>query len=102
MSVLKGRVSFGTRPRDEEIEGLIMWMLFGGAGVLTILLVFCCILKHCKESERDKYVNHDNNFYWSETSINTEQCKEGKNIQVSASNNAIVTRALHEVIPSAK
>ena len=77
MSVLKGRVSFGTRPRDEEIEELIIWILAGGVGVGAIILAFCCITKNCQKVERNDPVNCKSDFYWSEPPKYVKNCQEG-------------------------
>ena len=77
MSVLKGKVSFGTRPKDEEIEGLIKWILFGGVGIATVVLAFCCITKNCQKMETNDHVSHKSDFYWSDAPKYVEKCQEG-------------------------
>ena len=74
MSVLKGRVTFGSRPKDEGTEALIMGMLGGGAGLGVMVLAYFCIKGLYK---RNSPKNPKAKLYLSKHPENSLQCPQG-------------------------
>ena len=74
MSVLKGRVTFGSRPEDEGTEALIIGMLGGGAGLGVMVLAYFCIKGLYKRNSPD---NPKAKLYLSKHPENSLQCPQG-------------------------
>ena len=53
MSVLRGKMGFGPRPRDEEMEDIIMWSLVGFGGVALVLVACASCHKRKNKDPED-------------------------------------------------
>ena len=76
MSVLKGKGGFGPRPRDEDKEALIIWVLVGCAGV-ALLVVACSIMRTCRKEKTEDPENPKANLYTTKKHEDSLKCNLG-------------------------
>ena len=77
MSVLQGKGGFGPRPRDEDKEALIIWVLAGCAGV-ALLVVACSIMRTCHKEKIEDLENPKANLYTTKKHEDSLKCNLGK------------------------